>query len=263
MSPDFIPQLSLGTAALVIFASCAGFVLLRGMTRILISSVIFGFSVWMGFCVWQRAPALSLDLTGKSTAWITNGFPIVAVMGVWLISRKIARVVVSPFGKAAAPESPRSFIRWIVILLFALLPTALIVLVGAMLLFYYGSVAEIRGAAEKSRGISASAVDRFSQQLKTAMQAGLPEAWSKFLGPLTEPSRLRLAKLITAQADSELKPVLDLKTGKPIPRAIVVTDPALQTLARKGDFGTLLRHPLLTEALADPKIQKLLHDLKP
>ena len=51
------------------------------------------------------------------------------------------------------------------------------------------------------------------------------------------------------------------RTGEPIPRAIIVDEPVLQKLAREGKFDTLLRHPLLTKALADPKIQKLLHDL--
>jgi hypothetical protein len=40
-----------------------------------------------------------------------------------------------------------------------------------------------------------------------------------------------------------------------------VDDPELQKLARQGKFGTLLRHPLLTKALEDPKLQALLKDL--
>ena len=83
----------------------------------------------------------------------------------------------------------------------------------------------------------------------------------KILDPVAEPSRLALAKLITAQADSPLNPVINPQTGKPIPRAIIVNDPELQNLARDGNYGTLLRHPLLTKALADPQVKKILKDL--
>ena len=83
----------------------------------------------------------------------------------------------------------------------------------------------------------------------------------KALDPLAEPSRLALAKLVTVQAESPLEPVIDPRTGKPIPRAIIVEDSELQTLAREGKFGTLLRHPLLTKALNDPKVQALIKDL--
>ena len=42
----------------------------------------------------------------------------------------------------------------------------------------------------------------------------------------------------------------DPATGKPIPRAIVVDDPELTGLARKGRYGDLLRHPVLTKHTA-------------
>ncbi len=93
------------------------------------------------------------------------------------------------------------------------------------------------------------------------MEAAVPESLLKMLDPLTDPSRLNLAKLVASQTDSSPTPVIDPRTGKPIPRAIIVEDRELQNLARDGKFGTLLRHPLLTKALADPKLQKLLRDL--
>ena len=93
------------------------------------------------------------------------------------------------------------------------------------------------------------------------IEDALPESWIRTLDPLAQHNRLTLAKLIATQSESRLNPVINPQTGKPIPRAIIVDDPDLQNLAREGKFSTLLRHPLLTEALADPKIQKLLRDL--
>jgi hypothetical protein len=52
--------------------------------------------------------------------------------------------------------------------------------------------------------------------------------------------------------------VTDPQTGRPYPRAIIVDDPELMDLAREGRFSTLLRHPLLSEALKDPMIRQAL-----
>ncbi len=261
MSPDSIPQLSLGTAALIIFAVCAGFVALRGMTRMIIGTVVLSISAWIGFQIWQKAPGLSIEWTGKSHSWITNGMPLAAFVASFFLIRKIAKSIARPFGKKDGEEKPRSTIRTAFRLLLALIPTSLIWLIGATLVHHSGSIAEVRAYSEKTIGHQETLPDGFSQRLKSAVEAAIPEKWLKALDPLTEPSRITLAKLIAAQTDSPLKPVIDPRTGKPIPRAIIVDDPELQNLAREGNFGTLLRHPLLTKALADPKVKKLLKDL--
>ncbi|MEO5917765.1 MAG: hypothetical protein ABIS50_26270 [Luteolibacter sp.] len=261
MSPDSIPQISLGTAALTIFAVCAGFVMLRGMTRMIIGTVALSLSAWLGFRVWQEAPTLSVDWMGKSVPWITNGLPLVAFLVSFFVIRKIAKSIFSPHRKDHEPAKPRSIIRTAFLLLLALIPTSLLCLIGATFIHHNGSIAEVRAFSEKSSGSQDTIPDGFSQRLKASIEDALPESWIKNLDPLTQPSRLTLAKLIAAQSESPLVPVINPQTGKPIPRAIIVDDPDLQNLAREGKFSTLLRHPLLTKALADPKIQKLLRDL--
>lgn len=261
MSPDSIPQFSLGTAVLIIFAVCAGFVLLRGMTRMFVGTVVLGLSAWLGFQVWQQAPALAFDWTGKSLPWLTTTLPVAAFLGSFVILRKIATVIARPFGKTPAESPPNSLARLAFRLAFALIPTALICLIGATFIHHTGSVAEIRAYSDKATGMSETKPDGFSQQLKKSVEATIPESWLTRLDPLTQPSRLNLAKLIAAQSEAPLEPAIDPQTGKPIPRAIIVDDPQLQNLAREGKFGTLLRHPLLTKSLADPKVKKLLKDL--
>lgn len=261
VSPDSIPPLSLGTAALLIFAVCAGFVLLRGMTRMIIGTVILGLSTWIGFQVWQQAPSLSIDWTGKSLPWITTGVPLTAFFIAFFLLRKIVKMITKPFGKSSEASTPRSLAMKVIMLLFALIPTSLIWLTGIALVHHQGSIAEVRSYSKTSRGIAENKTDSFAERLKSTIEAALPTAWITTLDPLTQPSRIALAKLITARSASPPKPVIDPRTGKPIPRAIIVDDPELQTLAREGKFSTLLRHPLLTKALTDPKIQKLLRDL--
>ena len=261
MSPDSIPQLSLGTAVLIIFAACAGFLLVRGMTRMIVGTIVLGLSAWLGFLVWRQAPGLSVDWTGKSLAWLTNGLPVAAFLTAFFVIQKIATLIARPFGKSKERENPRSFIATGFRLLLALIPTSLICIIGAALVHHSGSVAEVRAYSERSSGKEKTTPDSYSQQLKSAVEAALPASWLAALDPLSQHARINLAKLIAAQSESPHSPVIDPKTGKPIPRAIIVDDPALQTLAREGKFDTLLRHPLLTKALADPKIQKLLRDL--
>jgi hypothetical protein len=254
VTPDSLPSLSLGTAALAIFVVCAGFVLLRGMTRMIIGTVILGISTGVGFWVWQRVPSLASDWIGKSPAWITTAVPIAAFFITFFLLRKIVQIITKPFGKSSAAAPPRSLTMKVVMLLFALVPTSLISLAGITLIHHQGSVAEVRKYSETCRGVPTPPTDSFAGRLKSTIESALPTAWITALDPLTQPSRIALAKLITAQ------PVTDPDTGKPIPRAIIVDDPELQALAREGNFGTLLRHPRLTKALADPKIQKLLRD---
>ncbi|MEX1048554.1 MAG: hypothetical protein WED15_03435 [Akkermansiaceae bacterium] len=257
MSPDSIPQLSLGTAALAIFALCAGFVLLRGMTRMIIGTLVLGLSAWAGFLVWQLAPGLAVDLTGKSTQWITTGLPAAASVAVFFLLRKMSQLIASPFGAPSPSRPPRSAFGVAFRLLLAIIPTALIWLIGAAVVHHRGSIDEVRAASEKSENPQ----ETFSQRVKSALDATFPPAWIEKLDPHAAPSRLALAKLITAQSDTPPAPAIDPGTGRPIPRAIIVDDPELQNLAREGNFGTLLRHPLLTKALEDPKIQALLKDL--
>lgn len=230
------------------------------MTRMLVGTLVLCASAWIGFRFWQVAPELSISWTGKSQPWITNGLPVLAFLVSLFVVRKIGKIITSPFGKKDE-DKPRSFAGTAIRLLLALVPTSLIWLIGATLVHHNGSVAEVRSYSEKSLGIPETTPDAFSQKLKSVVEATIPASWLSVLDPLTDPSRVNLAKLITAQSDSRLKPVIDPHTGKPIPRAIIVDDPELQNLAREGKFGTLLRHPLLTKALADPKNKQLLQNL--
>ena len=265
VSPDSIPQISLGTAALVIFGVCVAFVALRGMTRVFVGTLVLALSAWLAFRVWQAAPGWSHDWFGRSFAPVTTGLPVVVFFAAWLLIRKLVSALVRPFGKpqeaAPKPRSPYIF-RAALALAFAIVPASLLWLVGATIVHHTGAVAEIRAFAEQSIGIDDATPAKFSERLKASIERALPPSWLAFLDPMADPSRLTLAKIVTASADSPLEPVIDPKTGEPIPRAIVVDDPELQQLAREGKYGTLLRHPLLTRTLEDPRVRSLLKELR-
>jgi len=259
MSLDFLTHLDLTSGALLIFALCALFVLVRGVARMLLGTVVLGVSACLAFWVWQQAPAWSIKLLEKPTPLITTGAPLVAfVIAMWLI-RTVVKLLVSPFVRPG-DGAPSAFTNVPVRLIFAALAAAGLWLVGATWVHHAGALAEIRGFVQKNADTSKASA--YLQQMKTAVEAALPKDWLKRLDPLTEPARLALAKLIAAESNPASPPVIDPKTGKPYPRAIVVDDPALQGLARQQDFSSLLRHPNLTRALDDPKVKKALKETK-
>lgn len=258
MSPETLPQVSLGTAVLLVFIFSVGFVMLRGVARMIVGTIILGLSVWVAYIAWQNAPTLSFEWFGKTYPAVSYGLPAIALVITFLLLRMLVTAAMSPFGPSPEPSPPGSLVSFAFRLLLALVPTALILGICVTIIHHAGSVAEIRSYAEKSLGIPESRSKAFVQQLKNTVAAVVPEAWLRFLDPLAEPERLQLAKMIATQSQRDLPPVMDTATGKPYPRAIVVDDPQLQNLAHEGKFGTLLRHPRLTKALEDPKLRKFL-----
>ncbi len=253
MSLDFLSHLNLVTGALLIFALCAGFVLLRGIARMLLGTLVLAASAWLAFWIWQQSPAWSIRLLGKTSDFITTGLPVITFIAAMVILRKILKFIASPFVRPD-DRAPSPFTNVPLRLLFALVAAALLWLIGATFVHHAGSIAEIRDFVGKSATAGSSSA--FLQRMKTAVDNALPKEWLKLLDPLAEPARLALAKLIATQTDASLPPVIDPATGKPYPRAIIVDDPALQKLVRQQDFSTLMRHPKLTQALNDPKVKQ-------
>ena len=250
------PDLTLSSAALLIFLICIGFVLIRGAIRLLVGVIVICASAWAGFQVWQFSPTVSITLLQKPVDWIVIGLPIVAFVGTFTILRLIANFFTRPFGP---PSGSRGPIKTIFLGIFTLIPAGLLWTIGATLIHHFGSIAEIE-ASTKSPAATESTVSATTRQWKDVLVSLIPAKWLSKLDPLADPERLSLAKLIASQSERELEPVIDPETGKPYPRAIIVDDPELQTLAHHGRFDVLLRHPLFQKAMENPKILRALKD---
>lgn len=258
MSPESLPQFSLGTAALVIFLLCLGFVFLRGIVRMLFGVAILGGSLWVGFMVWQKAPEWSISLMGKPVEWISTALPVAAFIGTFVIARIVINFFLKPF-KPSADGGSRTAGGILFRLILSIIPTGFLWLIGATLVHHFGSIAEIAKSTDKKTDAEPGLLDRFSE-LKDAIAAIVPADWLKKLDPLADPNHLSLAKLIAAQPDTKRPAVIDPETGKPYPRAIVVDEPELQDLASDGRISTLIRHPLFQKALNDPKVQQAIRE---
>lgn len=259
MPEEFLPQLSLGTAALVIFAVCAAYVLLRGLGRMLAAVLMLTGSAWVAFQVWQNAPAWAISWTGNPTPWITTGLPAAAFVSTFFVVRKVTGFVMRPFGRSAA-DPPRSGRSRLAMVALALIPTAIFWLTAVTLVRHAGSVEELRNYAEKNEQPEGFSFSSYVQQLKPTIESFVPDSWLRALDPQGEPSRVALAKLIADQPDSGLPPVIDPDTGRPYPRAIVVNEDDLTDLARDGRFSTLLRHPLLNKVMENPEVREMLRN---
>lgn len=254
MNLGSLPDVSLGTAALIIFILCAGYMFIRGLARTIINTAFFTLSAWIGFRVWQRAPALALEWTGNASSLITTGLPVLAFLASFYLLRKIINFFRAPRnGEDSGPSSLRQVVFR---LFFALIPAVLLCLTAATFIHHASSVAEIREFAQPGGTSSAESIlaKGFKKSLSSAIPAGLME----WLDPLASDPRVELVKMIAAGEDRRLEPVIDPETGQPYPRAFVIDDPELQTMAREGRFSTLLRHPSVSAALEDPKIREVL-----
>lgn len=254
---ESIPQISLGTAAIAIFVTCAALILMRGLTRIFIGSLVIAASAWVGFWAWQTAPAIGIHYAGKPLPWLSIGWPAVSGLLTFVVLRMLVNFVVRPFGKAS--DTPKSPVKRAFSLLFAVVPAGLLCLVGAMLLHHAGSIAEVRHYADAPKGDTG--YSQLFAKLKSSVENAIPPAWIKALDPSGDRSRLNLAKLISASAEDEVPPKAIVVLEEPVLRAIVVEEKELRGLAREKRFGTLLSHPYLDKALTDPRVKKALDRL--
>lgn len=253
---DTLPEISLGTAALIIFGLCAGYMFLRGLARTFVNTASLILSAWVGFRVWQQAPALTIELKLGTSEFVTTAIPVIAFFATLIVLRKIVKFFRAPVPQASEDAAPRSSKGLFFRLLVTIIPAALLCITVATLIHHVSSVAEIRNSAEF--GTSSPPSPSLAERLKNSISVAIPRSLMDKLDPLTAQPRLQLAKMIAASPDKPLKPVIDPETGRPYPRAIIVDDPELLDLAKEGRFSTLLRHPLLSEALKDPLIRQAL-----
>lgn len=257
-----IPQVSLGTAALLIFGACASLAVLRGLLRILCGSLILCASGFAGFFAWRHAPAMASGLTGQEMPWLSIAAPAFAALGTFLLLRLLLRFASRPFGKSdpeVAEKNRRSPVRWAFTLLFSLVPASLLWFTGATALRNVGSVAEIRRYVDGPE--AAPARSAFLAELKASIDRALPADWFAQLDPLAGDARVTLAKLI-ALGDSTTPPKAIPVLEEPELRTLILHDPELRALAKAGRYADILRDPRLDHIIANPDLKRLLENLR-
>lgn len=246
---DALPQISLGTAVLLIFAICAAYMFIRGLIRTIVNLSILALSVWVGFYTWQQAPTLAIRWTGETSPLITTGLPILALVLSFIILRKILRFFLTPVSAQSEefeePEAQRSlFGRLFITFILA----TILCLIAAAVLHHITSVSEIRHHSKSGD------VPNTATRIKKSLETLIPSSWLEKLDPLATQPRVELAKWFANQSETKAKK--EKPDQEPVPA--ILENPELISLAEKGRFSTLLRHPLLTEAINDPTVMKIL-----
>ena len=256
-----IPQVSLGTAALLIFGACASLAVLRGLFRIFFGSLVLCLSGFAGYFAWRHAPAIADGLTGHEMPWLSLAAPALAALVTFLLLRLLMRFLTRPFGKPdaeIAEKNRKSPVRWAFTLLFSLIPATLLWFTGATALRQVGSVAEIRRFVDGPD--AAPARSAFLAELKKTIDQVLPAGWFTSLDPLADEARLTLAKLI-AIGDGGTPPKAIPVLEEPELRTLILHDPELRALAKAGRYADILRDPRLDHVIANPDLRKLLQDI--
>lgn len=253
---DTIPQVSLGTAALLISGACALLVIVRGLFRILLGSLVLCASGFAAYLTWKNTPLMTQD---GSLHWVS--FVPAAVVGllVLFLLRWAMRFLSKPFGgKDEVEAGKRSPLRWVVTLVLSLVPTSVLLMGGATALRSIGSVAEIQKFVDGNSTTDRSA---FFAALKTSIDKFLPEDWFKKIDPLSDEARVTLAKLI-ALGDSEPPPKAIPVLDEPQVRALIEHDPQLRALAKARRYADILKDPRLDNVVADPDLRQMLAGLQ-
>ena len=169
---DTLPEISLGTAALIIFGLCAGYMFLRGLARTLVNTACITLSAWVGFRIWQQAPSLAIDWFGKPSELVSTGLPVLAFLATLVVLRRIVGFFRAPLPKLSEESAPRSSGQLFFRLLITIIPAALLCLTAATFIHHASAVAEIRNSAES--GASTSSSPSLAERLKNSLSVAVP-----------------------------------------------------------------------------------------
>ena len=262
LNQESIPQISLGTAALLIFGAIASLAVLRGLMRIIWGSTVLCLAGLASFYTWQNSHALALKWFKSEPTWFSIALPLLAFLVSFFLLRTISRFLVRPLGEPNeenAEKNRRSPIRWAFTLLLSLIPTCFLWFAGATLIRHAGSFAELKTYAENlaSEPVSERAV--FLAKLKEDIEKAIPSDWFAGIDPISSDLRLTLAKLISSADEPAPKAIAVLEV--PEMRAIILGDPELRQLAREGRYSEILRDPRLDTMLENDNLREVLKDL--
>lgn len=241
------------TLGIILVVLVTAFMLVRGVLRIFVGTVVLAVSIWIGFRAWQLAPMFSDELFGQQVTWLPKAAAAIGFLLTYLLGRAITRVILGPFTGNTEHSGPLNLKRLFTVGLVALVPTGLL---GSLFAVVLNHLHLIENLGQTTKSTSEEHSPSFATRFTEAIAPYIPEKWVHFLDPFADPQRVALAREIAAKAP--LPPSIDPATGQPYPRAIIVDDPELNALAKDRDYTDLLHSPRLTKALSDPRVLDLL-----
>jgi hypothetical protein len=252
---DTLPQIGLGTAVLLVFATIVALVVLRGVVRMMWGLAQLVLAGAAALWVWHHGPPAAVaDLTAS----LPLGAVSAAAAGLTLLlgqgfTRLLRALLRDPLEDAGSRRSPT---RWAVSLLLSLVATLIVCLGTAIGLHHFGIGAEIEAYLESRESNPASPADpgllaRWRQQVESVV----PARWLSPTDPATEEARLRLIKQMAA---AERSTTLDDLPGGPWLRDWLRAHPELRDQLQRGRYAEAMRDPAIDALLADPALREIL-----
>jgi hypothetical protein len=243
------PQWSLGLIVMGISATCAALALLRGAFRLVVGTVLLALSLGVAYWVWMETPGWWDRIWQQPPAYVPFILPLLGGVATFLLLRKVLRVVLNPFGTIGGrPVSPMGKLFSLTL---SVVPTALLCLTAAIAIRHVGTLQQVADPATQHT----------SALWKTVIDRYIPPAWMQRFDPLTDPSRLTLAQLISMASDEHIPRAIPVSDQEALEQG-VLSDPTLQKFSQEKRYGDLLRDPALEQALRDPRVQQVLKELR-
>lgn len=135
-----------------------------------------------------------------------------------------------------------------------------LVWVGVVAVFYYGSVADICRAHEFAlveQKKLPSVSSPWTYEWKKRIIHSPSVSWMEKFDPMTDPERITLARLVAYLASFEqndaAKRYMEMSASIPRPRRLwsLCRDVAVRDMVKKEDMASIMNHPELTKFLAD------------
>jgi hypothetical protein len=236
---DALPQIGLGTAVLIIFASLVAFMVIRGVLRMLwgvTQLILAGLAAWW---VWNHGPPAGVaDWTAQfdlPLAAVCAAAFVATLLACQLAAILLRRLFRPPFEEDPPPPAFSLGAS----LLLCLAATLILCIGGAFALHHFGSMAEARAHIEES-------TPGWLVEWKQRLESAIPDAWSENAANENRQARLDLLKQMCESLQGTLKG----------PEA----EAFRAWLADHPDFKHLLDHRRYAEALRDPRLDSLIQD---
>lgn len=241
---DSLPEISLGTAALIIFGCCAIYLFLRGLARTFINTALLAVSAAVGFWLWQNAPSLTLQWTEEPSPILFIAIPAAGFLLTYLILRKAIGLFRAPLPRISEETTPKSKFQLLSRLLLALIPAAALCIIAALAINHFGAISEIENYAENKSPTSEHPTT--TSNLRETLTSFIPPEILEKFDPSSASDQITTAKSLIAKFQNRETPA---NLSPHNITQIINEHPDLIDLIKDGHYSTLLRHPALAEAV--------------
>lgn len=252
---DFDTSTTIYVIAGVILVGFLVFAVLKGIIKMVLFGASVLFSVLTYFWIAKNGYSYLAFVTSDPQRWMVTTLAWTAAIAVFAVFTH----GLFWFSNVFSWGSKMGF-GGVKGILTTMLMAVLIVWVGIVGIFYYGSVGDIRRAHEFAlvqQKMQPTVSSPWTYEWKRKISNSSSVSWLGKFDPMTDPERISLAKLVAYLAsfenDKAAKRFTEMSAAIPRPRRLwsLCRDVAVRDMVKKEDMASIMNHPGLTKFLAD------------